>query len=200
VAPHASGARQYVTVEHVEPSEGTTDLRAVLSALGARLAENGAGLIVTIDELQSGDIDEIHEFGAVLQHVTRREQQPVAFAGASLPSIDDTLLSDDDIATFLQRCSRYDIDHIGDSDAALAIAEPIIARNGAIDDQDLARALDRIVTRRVLTAGLANASSFSPHSLRAGFITEAKNRGIDEADIMKRARLKSLRIMRSYDR
>ena len=49
-------------------------------------------LVITIDELQSGNIDELREFGAVLQHVTRREQYPIAFAGASLPSIDDTLL------------------------------------------------------------------------------------------------------------
>lgn len=63
-----------------------------------------------------------------------------------------------------------------------------------------AAAIDGIVTRRVSQAGLANASSYSPHSLRSGFITEAKNRGIDEADIMRHTRLKSLRIMRSYDR
>ncbi len=61
-------------------------------------------------------------------------------------------------------------------------------------------AIDGIVTRRVQAAGLANPASYSPHSLRAGFITEAKNRGIDEADIMRHTRLKSLRIMRSYDR
>jgi integrase len=61
-------------------------------------------------------------------------------------------------------------------------------------------AIDGIVTRRITAAGLANASSYSPHSLRSGFITEAKNRGVDEADIMRHTRLKSLRIMRSYDR
>jgi integrase len=61
-------------------------------------------------------------------------------------------------------------------------------------------ALDSLVSRRVRAAGLADADSFSPHSLRAGFVTEAKNRGIDEADIMRHTRIKSLRIMRSYDR
>jgi integrase len=61
-------------------------------------------------------------------------------------------------------------------------------------------AIDGIVTRRTVQAGLADAASYSPHSLRSGFITEAKNRGLDEADIMRHTRLKSLRIMRSYDR
>ena len=45
-----------------------------------------------------------------------------------------------------------------------------------------------------------NRPTYSAHSLRAGFITEAKNRGIDEADIMKHSRHKSLKQMRSYDR
>ena len=56
------------------------------------------------------------------------------------------------------------------------------------------------MSRRVTNSGLANASSYSAHSLRSGFITEAKNRGVDEADIMRHTRLKSLRIMRLYDR
>ena len=38
----------------------------------------------------------------------------------------------------------------------------------------------------------------SAHSLRAGFVTEAKNRGIDEADIMRHTRHKSVQIMRRY--
>ena len=61
-------------------------------------------------------------------------------------------------------------------------------------------AIDGIVSRRVAHSGLSNGSSYSAHSLRSGFITEAKNRGIDEADIMRHTRIRSLRIMRSYDR
>jgi len=63
-----------------------------------------------------------------------------------------------------------------------------------------ADAINNIVCRRVLAAGLPEASAFSAHSLRSGFVTEAKNRGIDEADIMKHSRHKSLQQMRSYDR
>lgn len=61
-------------------------------------------------------------------------------------------------------------------------------------------AIDGVLTRRVTAAGVVNSADFSAHSLRSGWITEAKNRGIDEADIMRHARLKSLSIMRSYDR
>ncbi len=41
---------------------------------------------------------------------------------------------------------------------------------------------------------------FSNHSLRAGFITEANNRGLPEADIMRHSRHKSIAMMRHYDR
>lgn len=130
-----------VTVEHPDPPEPALDLRNVLSELGARLAGHGTGLLITLDELQSGTIDEIRDFGAILQHVTRREQHPIAFAGASLPQIDDTLLSDDDIATFLQRCSRYDIDRLDPAAAGDAIAQPIAQRDASIGDSDLQRAV-----------------------------------------------------------
>ena len=62
-----------------------------------------------------------------------------------------------------------------------------------------AAAINNVVQRRV-SAGLENASGYSAHSLRAGFVTEAKNRGIDEADIMRHTRHKSVQIMRRYDR
>ena len=63
-----------------------------------------------------------------------------------------------------------------------------------------AAAINNVVQRRARSAGLENASGYSAHSLRAGFVTEAKNRGIDEADIMRHTRHKSVQIMRRYDR
>ena len=58
-----------------------------------------------------------------------------------------------------------------------------------------------------ISAGLrvrAVRTGVRPHcslrSMRAGFVTEAKNRGIDEADIMRHTRHKSVQIMRRYDR
>lgn len=134
-------------LEPASKIETSDSLRTVLSSLGDRLAENGTGLLITLDELQSGDLDEIRELGAVVQHVTRREQRPVAFAGAALPQIEDTLLSDG-AATFLQRCSRYDIDRLDPRDASAAIAEPIKQSGATIDP----RALEEAVTA---TAGYA---------------------------------------------
>jgi len=136
-----SGAGFGMTFDHADQPQSAPALRTVLAEVGKRLEDTGTGLVITIDELQSGDIDELREFGAVLQHVTRRELLPIAFAGASLPSIVDTLLSDDEIATFLQRCSRYDIDRIKPEDASEAIVKPIRNRGGGIAEDDLARAV-----------------------------------------------------------
>lgn len=61
-------------------------------------------------------------------------------------------------------------------------------------------AVNGIVRRSVRHAGLAHAESFSAHSFRTGFIIEAKNRGVDAADIMEHTRHKSLATMPLYDR
>ena len=129
-----------VGFETVPTPKAEEDLRRALSALGDALAERGTGLLITVDEMQSGDVDEIREFGSVLQHVSRREERPVAFIGAALPQIEETLLSDDAI-TFLQRCSRYDIDRLNPQATRRAIAEPISEHGRSIDSAALDRAV-----------------------------------------------------------
>ncbi|MDE0474100.1 MAG: ATP-binding protein [Gammaproteobacteria bacterium] len=129
-----------VGLETVPTPPAEYDLRGALSDLGDALAERETGLLITVDEMQSGDFDEIREFGSVLQHVSRREGRPVAFIGAALPQIEDTLLSDDAI-TFLQRCSRYDIDRLNPQATRRAIAEPISQHGRSIDSAALDRAV-----------------------------------------------------------
>ena len=130
-----------IGLETVHMSQHDNDLRAVLSALGDVLAERGTGLLITVDELQGGDFGEIREFGSILQHVSRREQRPIAFLGAALPQIEDTLLSDD-AATFLQRCARCDVGQLTPRATRRAIAEPISGHGRSIDPA----ALDHAIT------------------------------------------------------
>lgn len=54
--------------------------------------------------------------------------------------------------------------------------------------------------RLVRRAGLADADGYSAHSLRAGFVTTAKDQGLPEDTIMRHTRHKSVPIMRRYDR
>ena len=107
-------------------------LRNVLTVLGDTLAERGLGVLITIDEMQSGELAELRRFAAVLQHATRREGRPIAFVGAALPHLEDTLLSDD-AAAFLQRAARRTIDRLDEAATGTAIAQPIEDRNGHID-------------------------------------------------------------------
>ena len=111
-------------------------LRNVLMVLGDALGERGLGVLITIDELQSGERHELRRFASVLQHVTRRESRPIAFVGAALPRIEDTLLADDAV-TFLQRAARQEIDRLDETATRTAIAQPIRDWNGSIDSQGL---------------------------------------------------------------
>jgi len=112
-----------VTVERQGADQPPPDLRSALTALGDKLNRHGTGLLVTIDELQAGDVDEVREFGSVFQHVSRREGRPIAFVGAALPSIEDGLLAGD-TATFLQRCSTHEIGRLSQTEARDAISKP----------------------------------------------------------------------------
>lgn len=129
-----------VAQSDVGGSEAAEGLRLVLSALGDALDECGTGLIISLDELLSADLDEIRQFGAVMQHVCRREKRPIAFVGAALTQFEDELQSDD-AATFLQRCSRYDMERLDATATRLAISKPIEDRGAAIDPQALERAV-----------------------------------------------------------
>ena len=122
---------------------GATDtrLRSVLTDLGARLASERSGLLITLDELQGGEPPELREFATTLQHVTRREELPIALVAAGLPSIDDTVLQDSAI-TFLQRCSRHEIGELSDAATVKAFAEPIAAHGGRINDDALRHAVE----------------------------------------------------------
>lgn len=127
-----------VSFEPRPAAEHSSDLRTALSELGDRLAAAGSGLLITVDELHAAGLDEVRELGGILQHVTRRESRPVAFAGAALPYIEDEL-SESQVATFLQRCSRYDIGLL-DSDATREALEVPVNRSAATIE---ARPLDR---------------------------------------------------------
>ncbi len=115
----------------------------MLTVLSDVLHSKGAGLLVTIDELQGGDLGEIRRFGSVIQHLTRREARPIAFVGAGLPQIEETLLAGD-AATFLQRCARRDIGPLSDEDTAKALALPISIQKATIAPEGLRAAVQAV--------------------------------------------------------
>lgn len=122
------------------PPDAAESLREALSQLGDLLAGEGTGVMITIDELLSADQNEIREFGSVMQHVCRREQRPIAFAGAALPPFEEYIETEDQSA-FLTRCSRHDIGQLNHADTRLALSVPINQRGRTIDDDALSAAV-----------------------------------------------------------
>ena len=121
-----------------DPSLG---LEAVLRALAAHLGEAGTGLLITVDELHAGETNELRALGIVVQDVTRIGRLPVAFVGAGLPMLKDTLLADTNV-TFLQRCAQHEIGLLDPAAAWTALSEPVRQHGGHMDPAALSHAVD----------------------------------------------------------
>ena len=127
-----------------QPTAETTpivDLRSALTSLTERLASSDAGLLLTVDELQAVEREEATEMAVSVQHIARRELLPMAFVGAALPEIDETLLADRGM-TFFQRCARARLLPLGPEDTQAALRLPIEHAGGRIDDNALELVVD----------------------------------------------------------
>ena len=107
-----------------EPHVTKADLRSQISLLTDLLAEGETGLLITLDEMQHGQIDDLRELATVVQHAFREDRE-FAFAGAGLSSAISDLLSDD-VLTFLRRADRYHLGPVELDDVRRALREPII--------------------------------------------------------------------------
>jgi integrase len=88
-------------------------------------------------------------------------------------------------------------------DAARITSGPLfreVTRHGHVSAAPLTgRSVARVVKRAAAAAGL-DASRYSGHSLRAGFVTQAKLKGKAEDAIMRQTGHRSVAVMRKYDR
>ncbi len=126
-----------VSIRFAEPGfSRSPSLRRVLSEVGQRLHSKGSGLLITLDELHNADAEEVRELAVAIQHVTRREQLPIAFVGAGLDMIEDTILSGASI-TFFQRCSRFELGRLDPGDVREAISYPIRGAGSSIKPEAL---------------------------------------------------------------
>ena len=133
---HVFGVGGSVERDQPTPTALPPLMRPALANAADHMAAQGAGLLVTIDELQAGDPAEMREFATALQHITRRELKPLAFVGAALTEVEDTLLADPGM-TFFQRCARVRLDALSVDDTRLAIEGPIWDSGGRIDADGL---------------------------------------------------------------
>lgn len=102
----------------------------MLTGITEALAESGetSGLLITLDKFHAADV-----VAAAIQHVTRREQRPIALVMASLPEVTETVLADGGM-TFFQRCARGEIDLLGYDATLAALQVPIEQAGGSIDE------------------------------------------------------------------
>ncbi|MYA83317.1 MAG: AAA family ATPase [Acidimicrobiales bacterium] len=92
-------------------------LKRKIEVLGRSAAERNSAVLISLDELQSGDRQELRRLSADLQHLTKRGELPIAFVGAGLPVIEYTIMRDPKM-TFFHRC--HDI-HLGPIDRTSAL-------------------------------------------------------------------------------
>lgn len=115
------------------------DFRSMLTALADLKARDGAGVLITVDEMNpSAEID-LRELTHTIQHCFR-EGREVAFAGAGLYA-DFHALLDLPGMTFLRRAEEIDFGRVSDDDARRGLLDPIQTWGGRIE----AAALDLAV-------------------------------------------------------
>lgn len=102
------------------------------------LAQQGTGLLITLDEIHQRQRDELRELATTIQHLFR-EGRELAFAGAGLPSALHEVLSDE-VLTFLRRADRYHLGRVSFDDVADAIRTPISDAGRSITPELSARA------------------------------------------------------------
>ena len=115
------------TLRRMQPRWG---LRRQLTELAAAADEHEAGVLLSVDEMHRCDSESLLRLANDLQHVSKRQRLPLAFAGASLPEIKHTYLEDDRFS-FFRRCGSVDLPTLDGADATRFITESVKAGGGA---------------------------------------------------------------------
>lgn len=119
-----------------EPLRVEWDLRRQLTALAEHARDHGTAVLLTVDEIHSGDRDELRRLAGDLQHITKRAQLPLAFLGAGLSQVEFSLLADKKM-TFLQRCERFAMPPLNLADAMRGLRQTVNGAGGSIEDDAL---------------------------------------------------------------
>ncbi len=97
-----------VGLHHPTPETSEGDVRSMMEALAAELAERGNGLLLTVDEIQGAVRDELAELAVGIQHLFR-QRASIAVAFGGLPGVVKDRLLNDGVLTFLRRAERHTV-------------------------------------------------------------------------------------------
>jgi hypothetical protein len=110
-------------------------LRNQLWLLTDVLAENGTGVLISLDEIHLQRTDELRELTTTVQHAFREDRE-VAFVAAGLPAAVSDLLQDE-VLTFLRRADRHSLGTMDAGDVRRALRGPIEANGKTVRDDVL---------------------------------------------------------------
>ncbi len=123
------------------PARPDWDMRHHLAGLASHAAASGSGVLLTVDEIHAGNREEIRRLASDLQHITKRDQMPLAFLAAGLSVLEYTLLSDMRM-TFFQRCARFAMPPLTLAEAVGGLRRTVRLGGGQIDDDALLAAAE----------------------------------------------------------
>ncbi len=112
------------------------DMRHLLTGLAEHAQRAEVSVLMTVDEIHSGDRNELRRLSADLQHITKRSNLPLGFLGAGLSEMKHTLLMDKKM-TFFRRCARMDVPALSAADAMEGLRLPVLDAGGAFEQEAL---------------------------------------------------------------
>lgn len=156
--------------------EADLDLRQALTVRARELTKQHRGLLITLDEVQDADRDEMRELAAAVQHLIR-ERYNVAFVFAGLTAGVLDLINGEAL-TFLRRALPEELASIPIDEVREALGETVV-RSGLKADE---AALERAAAATVGYAYLIQLVGY--HVWRAGkkHIEESEQITIADAD------------------
>ena len=115
------------------------DMRHLLARLAEHAQQAGSAVLMTVDELHSGDRTELRRLSTDLQHITKRAHLPLAVVAAGLSEMKHTLLMDKKM-TFFRRCARIDMPGLDLADATAGLRLSVLDAGGAFEGEALSLA------------------------------------------------------------
>ena len=108
------------------------DSRLLLTSLASHADRAGTAVLLTVDELHSGDRGELRRFSSDLQHITKRGRLPLAVVAAGLAETKHTLLMDKKM-TFFRRCARQEMPGLSEADIMEGLRHPVLDAGGTFE-------------------------------------------------------------------
>lgn len=135
------GMPQLIDIQFDVQEPATSNWRARMDEILDVIETYGAGLLITVDELDA-NLDEMIQLAAVYQHFVR-ENRRVALLMAGLPSEVSSLLNDKTVS-FLRRAQIVQLGRIDDFEIEEALAKTIVEAGRTVGPSALSIAVEAV--------------------------------------------------------